>query len=102
MNEGEKLRRALVKSGLTAKGFAKSLGVSESYLSNMMAGNRKPSRGVLRALSAVYGVDLNDFILEGASSDTVRLNCLGRKRRRGAALRLMIMPSGLTSPYPDL
>ena len=108
MNEGEKLRRALVKSGLTAKGFAKSLGVSESYLSNMMAGNRKPSRGVLRALSAVYGVDLNDFILEGASSDTVRLELFRQEAAAGGGVevddyaeRLNIsVPRSIIAPHP--
>jgi transcriptional regulator with XRE-family HTH domain len=68
MNEGEKLRRVLAKTGLQAKEFAKSLDISESVLSKLLAGTRQPSREVLRALAGIYGVDLNEFIFGSGAS----------------------------------
>jgi SOS-response transcriptional repressor LexA len=60
--EAEKFQQIWKNSGLSCKDFGKTLEISESYVSNIVRGARKPSREVLERLAQVYDVDLGEFL----------------------------------------
>jgi transcriptional regulator with XRE-family HTH domain len=65
LKDGEARRFAEVmkKVGLSQQEFAASLGLSKAHVSNILNGNRRPSRAVLEKMASLYGVDINTFLL---------------------------------------
>jgi SOS-response transcriptional repressor LexA len=80
-NDAENFRLVMRRSGLSAREFGRSLGMSESHVSNILRGFRGVSREVLERLARVYDVDLNGFILGEGRSDAAYIEVL----RQGAA-----------------
>jgi hypothetical protein len=77
------------KSGLTAKAFAESLGLSKAMGYQISRGLLKPSRAVLEKLSQSYHVNLHWFLTgkgpSGLDSDTVGLSYWSSKPPPGTA-----------------
>jgi transcriptional regulator with XRE-family HTH domain len=60
--EARRFVEVMEKAGLSQQEFAASLGLSKAHVSNIIKGNRRPSRDVLEKLASRYGVDLNIFL----------------------------------------
>lgn len=58
----KKLREAREKSGLTQADVAKRLGVTQSYISKIEAGQVSISIILLKKLSKVYGIDIRHLL----------------------------------------
>jgi SOS-response transcriptional repressor LexA len=86
-NETERYNFIHQKSGLTAKAFAESLGLSKAMGYQISRGLLKPSRAVLEKLSQAYHVNLHWFLTgEGSSgleSDTVEIELLEQQAAAG-------------------
>ena len=57
--EASKHKEILFRSGLSARQFSETLRISESQMSNILRGNRRPSRELLDRLVEHFHVDLN-------------------------------------------
>jgi transcriptional regulator with XRE-family HTH domain len=62
---GRRIQAVKERLGLNQSSFARQLGVSQSFLSQVAAGKRKPSFELLYSLFTRFGVDL-PWILTGA------------------------------------
>jgi transcriptional regulator with XRE-family HTH domain len=86
-NETEKYNFIQQTSGLTAKAFTESVGLSKAMGSQISRGLLKPSGAVRERLSQVCRIDLHWFLIgEGSSgleSDTVEIKQLDRKVATG-------------------
>lgn len=58
---GEKIKSAREKSGLTAKAFAKKLGVAEKFINEVEGGRRVAPESFIDRAAKVLKVDLNDI-----------------------------------------
>lgn len=85
--DAKNFRKVLERSGLSAREFGETLGISESYVSNILHGARSLSREVLRGLAEKYGVNLNDFIMAGESGKTAETAYIELFRQEAAAGR---------------
>lgn len=81
-SEALKLREILLRSGLSARQFSEILGISESQMSNILRGTRKPSREVLDRLAECFQVDLNWF-LRNDTEDTVYIELIAQEAAAG-------------------
>jgi transcriptional regulator with XRE-family HTH domain len=68
LNLSEKIRNIRLSQGKNQKDFAESLGVSQSYYSNVENGNMDPSTILLKNLVNVYAINLNWLLTEEAES----------------------------------
>lgn len=59
---GEKIKKLRLARGYTQRAFAKELGISAGYLSQIEMGLRKPSRELVRKMADAYGASL-DYLL---------------------------------------
>jgi transcriptional regulator with XRE-family HTH domain len=103
-NEAERYNFIRHKSGLTAKAFAESLGLSKAMGYQISRGLLKPSRAVLERLPRTYHVNLHWFLTEkgpsGLESNTVEIELLkqgitagpGREMEDYAKKRLFQIP----------
>jgi SOS-response transcriptional repressor LexA len=86
-NETERYNFIRKKSGLTAKAFAESLGLSKAMGYQISRDLLKPSRAVLEKFSQAYHVNLHWFLTgEGSSgleSDTVEIELLEQQATAG-------------------
>jgi transcriptional regulator with XRE-family HTH domain len=57
------IRKLRSKLGLSLRQGAESLGISESFLSQIENGKRKPSPDLLRAMAALLSCDLDELSL---------------------------------------
>ena len=77
--------------GLTQQALAERVRISTPYLSQLENGQREPSVGVLRALAAALGVDLEDVSPATTSASQVaqreRKQRTGRKFKRRTPIR---------------
>lgn len=72
MKTSGKLKAAIVAAGITQKEVARAVGLSESALSNILAGRRTPSIQTAEAILAVLrertgrrrGLTMNDLVSE--------------------------------------
>jgi SOS-response transcriptional repressor LexA len=113
-NETERYNFIRHKSGLTAKAFAESLGLSKAMGYQISRGLLKPSRGVLERLSQAYHVNLHWFLTgkgpSGLESDTVEIELLEQQAAAGRGVdvqdytdrRYFQVPHSFLVPYkPD-
>jgi SOS-response transcriptional repressor LexA len=110
-NETERYNFIRQKSGLTAKAFAESLGLSKAMGYQISRGLLKPSRAVLEKLSQAYRVNLHWFLTgEGSSgleSGTVEIELLEQQAAAGHGVdiqdctgsRYFQVPRSFIAPY---
>jgi SOS-response transcriptional repressor LexA len=67
----EEIKRIIASGGMQAQDFAATINVSKSYLSNLLSGERQPSRSVIERLQEVYGFRPEIFVgRRSKNSDT--------------------------------
>ena len=66
---GERIRQARVAKGISARAFARSLGVSPSLISQIELGKALPSVGTLFAVVTKLGISLDDIFFDAAGED---------------------------------
>lgn len=54
---GKRIKKVRSDRGLSQEAFGAQIGVSQRYVGMMEKGQRKPSQGLVIAISAVFGVD---------------------------------------------
>lgn len=59
---GEKIKKLRTARGYTQRAFARELGISAGYLSQLEMGLRKPSRELVRRMADAFGASL-DYLL---------------------------------------
>lgn len=70
MNFGEFLKDLRIRKGLRLRDVEEATEVSNSYLSQVENGKRNPPHpDILRKLASVYGVSLNDLMVEAGYLD---------------------------------
>lgn len=72
----ERFREVRAKTNLSQKGFAESLGVTQSVVSDIERGAREPSRQILSILAEKYAVDLNWLLLGIGTGEKVSQNSI--------------------------
>lgn len=72
MKPGERIREFRKKLKLKQKEFAKALGFTQAYLTEIERGKREPSRDFLKKLNSVFGLS-SDFVLFGEEKKTENL-----------------------------
>jgi SOS-response transcriptional repressor LexA len=110
-NETERYNFIRQKSGLTAKAFAESLGLSKAMGYQISRGLLKPSRAVLEKLSQAYHVNLHWFLTgdgsSGLESDMVEIELLEQQAAAGHGVdvenctgsRCFQVPHSFIAPY---
>jgi SOS-response transcriptional repressor LexA len=87
INEAERYKFVLEKSGLSKTDFAESVGISRSHNYHLERGTQKPPREVLERLASVYNVNLNWLIYgkgsSGLESNTVEIELLDQEAAAG-------------------
>ena len=86
-SEAVKLKEILFRSGLSARQFSEILGISESQMSNILRGIRRPSREVLERLADRFNVDLN-WLLRGETEDTVYIELIDQEAAAGNGMEI--------------
>jgi transcriptional regulator with XRE-family HTH domain len=66
---GERIRQARVAQGLSARAFARSLGLSPSLISQIELGKALPSVGTLFAMVSKLGLSLDEIFFDAATSE---------------------------------
>lgn len=79
MESGEIIKEIRIKHGLTQNEFAERLSISRSALTQLEAGNTKPSFEVLRILSEMFEVDVSVFFASAAGGVKTKNYLIGRK-----------------------
>ena len=85
--EAAKLKEVLSRSGLSARQFSEILGISEGQMSNIIRGNRRPSREVLGRLAEHFQVDLN-WLLCSETEDTVYIELIDQEVAAGNGMEI--------------
>ena len=57
------LKMTLALSGLSVRGFSKEIGISHSFLSQVMNGKRNPSAATAKRIATGLQKDIDDFFL---------------------------------------
>jgi phage repressor protein C with HTH and peptisase S24 domain len=87
LNEAERYKFILDKSGISKSAFAESIGISRSHNYHLERGTQKPPREVLERLAAVYNVNLNWLIHgkgpSGLYLDTVEIELYEQQAAAG-------------------
>ena len=65
---GDRLRQARIAKGLSARAFARSLGLSPSLISQIELGKALPSVGTLFAMVSKLGLSLDEIFFDSAAS----------------------------------
>jgi SOS-response transcriptional repressor LexA len=86
-NESQRQKEVLLRSGMAARQFSKILGISESQMSNILRGSRRPSREVLDRLVDHFGVDLN-WLLRGETEDVVYIDLIKQEAAAGHGMEI--------------
>ena len=66
---GERLRQGRMEKGVSARAFARSLGVSPSLISQIELGKAVPSVGTLYAIVSSLGLSLDELFFDSVSRD---------------------------------
>jgi DNA-binding XRE family transcriptional regulator/mannose-6-phosphate isomerase-like protein (cupin superfamily) len=66
---GERLRHARTAKGVSARAFARSLGVSPSLISQIELGKALPSVGTLMAIVSSLGISLDELFFDSGSQE---------------------------------
>lgn len=74
---GERLRQARTAKGVSARAFARSLGLSPSLISQIELGKALPSVGTLMAIVTSLGISLDELFFDPVSQDAVPSGPLG-------------------------
>jgi phage repressor protein C with HTH and peptisase S24 domain len=85
--ESIKLKEILSRSGMSARQFSEILGISEGQMSNVLRGNRRPSREVLIRLAEHFNVDLN-WLLSNETGDTVYIELIDQEAAAGTGVEI--------------
>jgi SOS-response transcriptional repressor LexA len=85
--ESTKLKEILSRSGMSARQFSGILGISEGQMSNVLRGNRRPSREVLIRLAEHFNVDLN-WLLGNETGDTVYIELIDQEAAAGPGVEI--------------
>lgn len=56
---GKRIKQVRTQNGLSQEAFGARIGVGQTYIGMLEKGQRKPSQGLVIAISAVFGVDGN-------------------------------------------
>lgn len=73
MNYGRNMAAARIGAGLTQRGAAKELGISQGYLAGLETGRNQPDLfGLLESMSAVYGASLDSILLGRIQGEMVQ------------------------------
>jgi phage repressor protein C with HTH and peptisase S24 domain len=87
MNEAERYKFILEKTGMSKTAFAESIGISRSHSYHLEMGTQKPPREVLERLASVYNVNLNWLIHgkgpSGLQDETVEIELLEQEAAAG-------------------
>jgi SOS-response transcriptional repressor LexA len=86
-SETTKLKEILLRSGLSARQFGKELGISESQVSNLLRGVRRPSREILEKLADCFSVDLN-WLLCTETEDAVYIELIDQEVAAGYGMEI--------------
>jgi len=97
--EAAKLKEVLLRSGMSARQFSEVLGISEGQMSNILKGNRKPSRNVLDRLVEHFQIDLNWF-LRNDTEDTVYIELIDQEAAAGHGREIDEYAERLTIAVP--
>jgi len=81
-SEALKLKEILIRSGMSARQFSETLGISEGQMSNILKGNRRLSREVLDRLTEHFQVDIN-WLLRNDTKDTVYIELIDQEAAAG-------------------
>lgn len=65
MKLGEKIKKLRLGRNLTQSAFARELGISTGYLSQIEMGLRKPSRALILRIADKFGASLDYLLREG-------------------------------------
>lgn len=107
---GNRLKRLRTRRRLTLAAVAKATGISKSTMSRLETGQRRPTLGLLLALSHAYRVPLDDLVAAPEEGDPrIRLKP-GRVKGRmvipltaqpdGAQAWKIVVPGGKVAPEP--
>ena len=66
---GDRIRQARIARGLSARTFARSLGLSPSLISQIELGKALPSVGTLFAMVSKLGLSLDEIFVDSAASE---------------------------------
>ena len=87
LNEAERYKFILEKSGISKSAFAESIGISRSHNYHLERGTQKPPREVLERLATIYNVNLNWLIHgkgpSGLDLDTVEIELYDQQAAAG-------------------
>jgi SOS-response transcriptional repressor LexA len=72
---------------MSARQFSEKLGISEGQMSNILKGNRRPSREVLDRLVDYFAVDLN-WLLRGETEDVVYIDLIKQEAAAGHGVEI--------------
>ena len=86
-SEVTKLKEVLLRSGLSARQFSKTLDISEGQMSNILRGIRRPSRELLEKLAECFQVDLN-WLLRNDTKDTVYIELIDQEVAAGYGMEI--------------
>ena len=87
-NEAAKLKEILLRSGMSARQFGEVLDISESQVSNLLRGVRRPSREILEKLAACFDVDLNWLLRREAEEDIVFIDFIKQEAAAGHGIEI--------------
>lgn len=63
LKDGKKTRLLIARKGQSLRSFAKEIGVSQGYLSQILALKKKPSANIAYKISKGLKVDIEDIFL---------------------------------------
>ncbi|GII54186.1 XRE family transcriptional regulator [Planotetraspora thailandica] len=109
---GPKLRDLRRRRGITLAELSRTTGISESTLSRLESGNRRPNLELLLPLSRAYGVPLDELVGAPHTGDPrVHLRPVRRygmtvvpltRRAGGLQAHKLVIPPGRDAAEPDL
>jgi len=76
---GANLRQIMKERKITSRDLAAQIGVSETYISYLLTGKKKPSLKFVERLAPVLGVTLSDLLTKKEPPPTEGLGALAKK-----------------------
>lgn len=76
---GENLRRIMKKKNMTSRYLAAQIGVTETYISYLLTGKKKPSLKIVETLTDFLGVSVSDLITKKEPPPNEKLEVLAQK-----------------------
>lgn len=89
MSIGDKIKELRTKSDLTQNELAEKLYVSRELVCSWELGHRNPSLDVLRRMSEMFGVDVNELVCIDPSVTDELGSCIPPGMSSGLAVRLI-------------